>query len=126
MAKSNSSKKILIVEDDADQIMIYQTAFKNAGYSVLTASSCEEARKVIEKESPDLVLLDLLLEKDNGISILKRMKEKGCPPNTKIVIFTNFFKKNLAEECKRLGAKDFISKMDFVPSEIVKRVADCL
>ena len=119
MAK-HSRKKILLIDDDPVQLMMYELAFKNFGHGLLTAKSGQEGFRVIKEEKPGLILLDLLLGDADGLEVLKQLKSNQELKGIKVVIVTNFNKKGLAEECRRLGAADFWIKNDFLPKDIVK------
>ena len=70
MPSKKNTKKILIVEDDKTQVMIYQTAFENAGYLVISASNIRDAFEKIDQEKPDIILLDILLDQENQSTTL--------------------------------------------------------
>jgi len=73
------SKKILIVEDDSDFQDIYQLYLQGESYQVLTALNGKEALAVLEKETPDLILLDLIMPVMDGEEFYVRLRaqEKG-------------------------------------------------
>lgn len=73
----NSNKKVLLVEDDKDFIWIIQQSFANQGFSMVFAEDGEEGIKKVEEEKPDLILLDILLPKMDGISVAKKLRESG-------------------------------------------------
>jgi len=76
--------------------------------------------KIALKEKPDLILLDLLLGDINGLEVLKTIKKNKDTKETKILILSNYNKKGLEDECKKLGAISYLTKSDFIPKEIVK------
>lgn len=122
----NNKTKILFIEDDRDQIFLYQTKFELEGFEFLTARyGCEGLIIAVEKQ-PDLILLDLVLIKEDGMEILKQLKENGKTKKIPVIILTNLAKKDLAEKGKELGAVDFIVKAQTTPSEIVERVRKIL
>ena len=73
----NLNKKVLIVEDDKDFIWILQQGFDKQGFSLIVAEDGEEGLKKIEEEKPDLILLDILLPKMDGVTVAKKLKERG-------------------------------------------------
>jgi CheY-like chemotaxis protein len=80
----NAAKKILFVDDDRDFLMSQSIYFRSRGYQVLTADSGEEALKLLEKEVPDIMILDLMMEHfDSGFrlshQIRKNERLKGVP-----------------------------------------------
>jgi DNA-binding response OmpR family regulator len=80
--------KILVVDDDAHILRLYKEELEEEGYEVATASTGEEALAVFEKESPDLVTLDILMPDIDGISLLRRMKEMR--PRLPIIMSTAY------------------------------------
>lgn len=117
-----SDKKILLIEDDPSQIMMYDIEFESRGYKLLVASRGSDGILLAGKEMPDIILLDLLLGDMNGIDVLKAIKADEKTKKLKVVVMTNFFKKGLEQECREAGALDFWSKSQFIPSEIVSKV----
>ena len=70
-----NGKKIMIVEDDSFVLDIYQTKLSQEGYSVIEARNGVEAMKILEKERPDLILLDIIMPYMDGIDVLKKLKD---------------------------------------------------
>jgi DNA-binding response OmpR family regulator len=80
--------KILVVDDDAHILKLYQVELQEEGHEVVTASTGKEAMEVFEKEEPDLVTLDILMPDIDGISLLRRMKE--LRPRLPIIMSTAY------------------------------------
>ena len=117
---SKQNKKILLIEDDPAQIMLYEMEFKFFGYKLLIAKNGKSGIEIALREKPDLILLDLLLGDINGLDVLKKIKSDEGMKETKVLVFSNYNKKGLIDECKKYGAIDFLIKSDFIPKEIVK------
>jgi len=102
--------KLLIVDDEADVREFATNFFRRRKVEVLTASGGEEALSLIEKEKPDLVLLDIKMAGIDGIETLKRLRVKD--QTTKVIMVTG--KKPDEEEsfnkCHQLNAVDYIHK----------------
>ncbi len=105
-----TAKTILIVEDDAllqDSLQVYLTA---QHFRVLQAGNVGEAHTILRIDPPDIVLLDLLLPGENGITLLKSLhEEKSRIP---VIVITNTDSVGRRQECMELGARDFIIKSD--------------
>jgi CheY-like chemotaxis protein len=72
----NAAKKILFVDDDRDFLMSQSIYFRSRGYQVLTAESGEEALKLLEKEVPDIMILDLMMEHfDSGFRLSHQIRK---------------------------------------------------
>lgn len=80
--------KILVVDDDLHIQRLYKEEFEDEGYEVVVASNGQEAIEMFEKESPDIVTLDILLPDVDGIRILRQMKEKN--PKIPVIMSTAY------------------------------------
>ncbi len=80
--------KILIVDDDQNILRLYKEELEEEGYNVVTASNGQEALEQFDRESPDLVTLDILLPDIDGIKLLRQMKEKR--PRMPIIMSTAY------------------------------------
>lgn len=100
--------KILVVDDEDALRTVLSGELISEGYDVRTASDGDEAMSCLQKESFDLLLLDIRMPRVNGFEVLKYAKEKY--PKTKVVMLTAFADLKNAIESKKLGAEDFISK----------------
>lgn len=80
--------KILIVDDDLHIQRLYKEEFEDEGYEVVVASNGQEAIEMFEKETPDIVTLDILLPDIDGIRILRQMKEKN--PKIPVIMSTAY------------------------------------
>lgn len=119
----NSHKKILIVEDDKDFIWILQQAFAKTGFSLIFAEDGEDGLKKAEQEKPDLILLDILLPKMDGITVAKVLKERNL--NLQIIFLTNLMGGvPIAEDIVK--ESDYIVKSNFHINQIVEKVKEKL
>lgn len=121
--KENQSKpKIMIVEDDSFVMDIYQTKLSQEGYAVLPAENGAEAIKELEKEVPDLVLLDIIMPYVDGLQVLKKMKADERLKNIPVILLTNLSQKENINEGLGLGAEDYLVKSHFTPSEVLEKI----
>lgn len=122
-----SGKKILVVEDDKNNRDLYQTILTNAGFKVEVAVDGSEGLTKCQTGGFDLVLLDVMLPKMDGIALLEELK-KNPPktPNKNIFLLTNLSHDPIIKEAMNLGAKDVILKTDVNPEELVKKVKEIL
>jgi len=67
-------KKVILVDDEEDIILYFQTALEDAGYVALTASNVPEGLQLIRREKPDLVCLDILMPRESGMSLYQKLK----------------------------------------------------
>jgi two-component system nitrogen regulation response regulator NtrX len=99
---------ILIVDDEPSIVQSLSGLLTDEGFSVLSASNGYEALKVIETESPDLVLLDIWMPGIDGIETLKEIKKDN--PFIQVIIITGHGTIETAVKATKLGAFDFIEK----------------
>jgi len=125
---SKTTKTILMIEDDLEQLKMYGFAFEKAGYRFLKGPNKLEGFNMAKKEKPDLILLDLLLNgfdaRKGGIDVLTKLKEDKETADIPIVIFTNYSKDEVLRDSRTLGAKEVIIKVDITPNELVKRMVE--
>ncbi len=119
-------KKILFIEDDPDQIFLYQSKFDLEKLLLIAALNGQEAIDLAIKNKPDLILLDLLLRNENGLDILSKLKNNPETKNIPVIVFTNFDKNKFRDKAAELGAIDFIIKSKTTPHSLVKRIKELL
>lgn len=115
---AHKKKKILLIEDEPFIQDIYLKKFKDAGFDVTCAFSAEEAQKLLKRKSVHLIILDILLPKEDGFSFLKRLRKDK--DNIPVVILSNLTGEECLKKAKKYRAKDYLVKSDHTPSEIVK------
>ena len=100
--------KLLIVDDEIDIREFAKRFFVKRGIDVHTASGGSEALKIIDKENPDLVLLDVQMEEINGIEVLKRLRD--AQNNIKVIMVTGADQQEVINEANSLGVKGYVHK----------------
>ena len=117
-------KSVLLIEDEKFIRDIYRTKFKEAKIRLFEAISTKEADNILDEKTIDLIILDLILPKENGLDYLKRIRERGV--SAPVVILSNLEGKSYRERAKELGAKKYLLKTDVTPSEFVKLIKNYL
>jgi|SRR3989338_8115421 len=118
-----TTKKILIVEDNKDFLWILRQSFDNQNVSVTYATDGQEGLNMAEKEKPDLIIMDILLPKIDGISVARKLKEDGI--NTKMIFLTNFKdSEHISDAIEAFSDADYIVKTDLRIDDIVSRVME--
>ena len=117
---------ILLVEDDSFLANIYKTKFEMEGFSVTVAENGELGLKEAKKKKPDLILLDILLPKMDGFTVLQHLKEDSDLKDVPVILLTNLGQKDDVEKGLKLGAADYLIKAHFKPSETVDKVKKVL
>jgi CheY-like chemotaxis protein len=114
--------KIMVVEDDSFVIDIYQTKLSQEGYEVIQAENGAEAIKKLEKDIPDMILLDIIMPYVDGLQVLKKIKSDERLKNIPVVLLTNLSQKEDIDEGLGLGASDYLIKSHFTPSEVLEKI----
>lgn len=116
--------KILLIEDDPLLVKMYQTKLAMEGFEAEIAYDGEEGVKMTKDLRPDLILLDLMLPKMDGFTVLKIIKKDPQTKKIPVIVFSNLAQSSDIEEARRLGASDYIVKAHLTPNEIVKRIKE--
>lgn len=118
-------KKVLVVEDDKDFLWLLREGFDNQGLLMMYAKDGESGFAMAEKEHPDLMVIDILLPKMDGIAMAKKLKEKGIRPQ--IIFLTNLKDpEHISQAIDVVVEADYIIKADVHMGDIVARVKNKL
>jgi len=117
------AKKVIVIDDDAYIRELYVEVLKGEGYTVDFASNGEEAYNKLSQGGYDLVLLDIMMPKMDGLGIIEALK-KNPPPvkNGPILLLTNLDHEPLIKDAMGEGAAAFIIKADITPEDLVEQV----
>ena len=119
--------KILLVEDDPLMMRMYQRKLVNDGYDVAVAVNGEEGMVKIRSFHPDLVLLDIMMPKLNGLQVLERTKADPTIASIPIIILTNLGgSEEDIEHGLELGAVAYLVKSAYRPDEVISKVKEIL
>jgi DNA-binding response OmpR family regulator len=116
------AKKILIVEDEKILAKMYQDKFTRAGFKVFLAREAKDGVKLAKKEKPDLIVLDILLPKENGIFFLEELRKDPEILSIPVLVFSNFDDPETRRQTEKLGAKAYLIKTNYTPQGIVKEI----
>ncbi|MBC8280650.1 MAG: response regulator [Chloroflexi bacterium] len=119
----NSDRQILIVDDSQDIRNLIRVSLVNQGYSCHTADGSQAAMSVLQKETIDLALLDIVMPGMTGISLFKQIKEEF--PETAIIFVTSIDDMNLAFDSVKDGAYDYVLKSK-IPHRLIQAVEQAL
>ncbi|MEN9936418.1 MAG: hypothetical protein RLZZ387_2997 [Chloroflexota bacterium] len=118
-----ATRSVLIVDDEPNMRWVLGKALEQAGYTVYTAGSGDEAVATLTRTPVDLVLLDLKLKGEDGLTVLRRLR--GRRPDLVVMLLTAYGTVATAVEAMQLGAADFLRK-PFDVEEITFKVARAL
>lgn len=115
-------KKILLIEDEFYIRDLYRMILEKASFEVFLAQDGEEGYKLAQN-LPDLILLDIMLPKMNGIILLKKFKEEERTKNIPVVILTNLGQEEVIKAAFDSGASGYFLKARLNPDELVKKIS---
>lgn len=114
-------ERILVVDDDRDIVRLVRSYLEKAGYQVVTAYDGETALKVLRREQPHLLILDLMLPDKDGWDVARLVRSDSIMAATPIIMLTARVEDNDKIVGLEIGADDYITK-PFNPREVVARV----
>jgi len=114
-------QRILVVDDDRDIVRLARAYLEQSGYQVLVAYDGETALHILRRESPDLVILDLMLPDRNGLDVTRTVRRDASLAAMPIIMLTARVDDQDKIVGLELGADDYVTK-PFNPSELVARI----
>jgi DNA-binding response OmpR family regulator len=123
--RAGARAKILVVDDEPDTIELITFNLRNAGYEVITAADGAEALRKARAQTPNLIILDLMLPEIDGMEVNKLLRSDSATAHIPVLMLTA-----KAGEVDRilgleLGAKDYVTK-PFSPRELILRIRNIL
>jgi len=122
----SEEKKILIVDDDMTLRELYEERIKAEGFMILSASDGEEAIEKATKDKPDLILLDIMMPKINGIDVMKMLREKAETKDIPIIILTALIQEIDKIKGMMSPADAYLVKSEIMPKEVVDAIKGSL
>ena len=117
------AQRILVVEDDQFLRDLYDDLLREEGYDVELAPDGQEGLDKILKGGYNLILLDIMLPKMDGLEILRQVKEKKPEqPNGPTVLLTNLGQDSIIKEGFNLGASGYLIKSAMNPDQVLSEV----
>lgn len=118
--------KILVVEDEELLSSIIVRELANDGHEVKAAYNGEEAVQHASSDTPELILLDLIMPKMDGFQVLDTLKKDPKTSSIPVVVLSNLGQKEDIEKAKSSGAFDYMVKINFAPKEVCAKVKDIM
>ena len=117
------SKKILIVEDDEAILKSLVFQFKKNEFRVFEGKDGEEGLRIARLEKPDVILLDIMMPKMDGMAMLKELRQADqYGQEVPIILLTNLSDTDKVAEAVNLGVYDYLVKSDWNLEDVVKTV----
>ena len=117
-------KRIVIIEDNAMAANIYQATLARQGFSVTVAADGELGLAAVVDSPPDLILLDLMLPKIDGVELLRRIRATDNLADVPIIVISNAYTPPRLESLREAGATKIVSKANMSPKQLVAIVQE--
>lgn len=102
--------KILIVDDEPNNVDFLEQALEDSGYQLITATNGQEALNKIQSEQPDLILLDLNMPVMDGFTVLAKVKEDPNLRDIPVIIISSEHESKSVVKGIKQGAEDYLTK----------------
>lgn len=112
-------KKILIVDDEAVLVDLLRNKISRQGFDVIEACDGEEGLQKALAERPDLILMDVIMPKMDGITVLKKLRQDHWGKDVPVIILTNLNTAEAVENSIASGAYDYLVKIDYTLDDLV-------
>ena len=118
--------KVLIVDDDKMLAEMYQERLEIAGFPTVLCSDGEHALRVIHKENPDVILLDIMMPHLNGYQTLEALKSDPDTKDIPVIMLTALMRDFNRGKAVAAGAADFLIKSEITPNDAIMAIDDVL
>ncbi|MEK7493755.1 MAG: response regulator [Patescibacteria group bacterium] len=119
-------EKIVFIEDETTLQKMLATALTEVGYSVTTVSDGEAGLAAVRAEKPDLVLLDLILPKMDGFTVLSEIKKDEATAHIPVIVLTNLESAEDVGRVVALGATTYLVKANYDLPDVVLKIKEVL
>jgi DNA-binding response OmpR family regulator len=118
--------KAVVVEDDHDLQFLYHAKLEREGFDVSVAPNGLEGLKVVQREQPHIVLLDLMMPVMNGTEMLAEMRSKSWGKDARVIILTNISRDEAPQALRFLHVDRYIVKAHHTPAQVIDIVKEIL
>ena len=121
---SSPSPKIIIVEDTEEIRNAIAAALKNEGYEATAVADGEEGYLFAKKMKPQLMLVDVMMPRSDGISMIKRIKKEDWGQEINFIILTNVSNDDVHQQAKEIGVEDYYIKSEWPLGKLMEIVTN--
>jgi CheY-like chemotaxis protein len=118
--------KVLLVEDNQSLVEIYSITFTHQNFEIEVVRDGEECLQRVKSIKPDIILLDVMMPKLNGIQTLEKLKADEITKAIPVIMLSNIAESSEEDQALKLGAVKYLVKSHYLPMEIVTIVKDVL
>ena len=117
-----TQKTVLIVDDDDKLTKVLGDQLERAGIKALTAKDGEEGLRSATVNKPDLILLDVMMPKMNGLQMLEKLREDSWGKDAKVILLTVVDQPDVLSKAVELGGFEYLVKTEWKIEEVIDRV----
>lgn len=118
--------KVLIIEDDLVMLRLYEKLFQTENYNVITALDGEEGLVKAINTLPDIIILDIMMPKMDGLKVLETIKKDPKMATIPVIILSNLGTDSIVSDALRMGAVSYLKKSEVSNDALLKEVTSCL
>ena len=122
MENNSQNKKILLMEDDTTLAEVLMEKLKQTGFNAIHAEDGEKGLEIALKEHPDLILLDIIMPKMDGIEVLKELRTDEWGKDASIIILSNIGDEERVAEALENGVSEFLTKSSWNLDGVIERI----
>ncbi len=120
------NKTVLIVEDEFPLLRVMEQKFKQEGFNVVLAKDGEEGLMKFRETTPDIVLIDIILPRMDGMTMLGKIRQEPTGQHVPIILLTNLSDAEKVKEGIQQGVYDYLVKADWKLEDVVQKVRERL
>jgi DNA-binding response OmpR family regulator len=118
--------KVLVVDDDMTLHEMYAERLAAEGYEIISAYDGEEALQKVAEEKPDIVLLDIMMPKINGIDVMKRLRAEPETAKIPIILLTALIQEINKIKDMTQDYDGYLVKSETMPGDVIKKIEESL
>lgn len=126
MENNNTRKIIVLADNDPFITRVYKSGLEEAGYDVVVAEDGEDALAQIQSVQPALILLEIILPKLDGFTVLKTLKADATTSTIPVIVLTSLSQESDENEARTSGAVDFLVKSEVSLNDVLVRIRNVL
>lgn len=124
--QSKKIKTVLVIEDEVAMLQILIDGFTFEGFNVIEAKNGKDGLRRALKEHPDLILLDLILPKMDGMTMLEKLRTDNWGRDVPVIILSNLSNTEIIAQALENGTYGFLVKADWKLEDLVEKVKERL
>ena len=117
-------KKILIIEDEPLHLKALEDYLQKSGFQTIGADNGEKGLALAKKEKPFLIILDLLLPKMSGITVLEQLRKDPTTSSTPVVVLTALGDDSYRNQATNLGVREYFVKTGWKLTDLIKKITE--